>query len=135
MPNVRGVRGNQQGLKELGGGGGAPVKDNDSEGGGKELTRSKRMDGWMDESGRIKGLLISRPAGKCAEVGCWAPRWNRAEVWMRCRVKPTSQGFPTNGGPLQLVNTRLRHVISGVADQCAALPTTVLELISVICDV
>lgn len=40
---------------------------------------------------------------------------------VRCGVIPTSEGFGTNSSPLQLVNTWLRHVISVVADQWAAL--------------
>lgn len=43
------------------------------------------------------------------------------EVCVRCGVIPASEGFGTNSSPLQLVNTCLRHVISVVADQWAAL--------------
>lgn len=42
-------------------------------------------------------------------------------VCMWCGVIPTSEGFKTNSSPLQLVNTWLRHVISAVTDQWAAL--------------
>lgn len=65
-----------------------------------------------------------------SKVGC--PAWFQTTLvvsplaWipvdrMWCRVMPTFEGFPTNSSPLQLVNTWLRHVISGVADRWAAL--------------